>query len=283
MCSIAKVVQHDRNCTMIAGWNLYRMQKFWQQLALLQLLPGADCRCMRPRNPIFPAGSFAQYFTWYAVINIPDPQLDKGSLYLYLLLRNRQLRGQMYFSTQPSGVSQWYPPIQFLWTGNMGSFCLSPTILHKCFLQGASLAFCRRSHCMVDGQDISSNIIPGAAQCHRLYSVWHCFWKGSSVNEQLRVFHPDSSLHMQQQCAVVVGIHCFKFLLANGTSPNSLYLQKLFKNIPTQSWHLPVVYIPQNTPVSLYLSAFTSSQTPKILPPVHWYLWKDHIPRNLQQ
>jgi hypothetical protein len=55
------------------------------------------------------------------------------------------------------------------------------------------------------------------------------FWKGSSVNEQPRVFHPDSFLHMQQQCAVVVGIQCFRFLLANGTSQNSLYLQKLLR------------------------------------------------------
>jgi hypothetical protein len=28
MHNIAKVVQHNRNCTMIVGWNLYRMQKF---------------------------------------------------------------------------------------------------------------------------------------------------------------------------------------------------------------------------------------------------------------
>jgi len=34
---------------------------------------------------------------------------------------------------------------------------------------------------------------------------------------------------MQQQRAVVVGIHYFRFLLANGTSPNSLYLQKLLR------------------------------------------------------
>jgi hypothetical protein len=55
------------------------------------------------------------------------------------------------------------------------------------------------------------------------------FGKAPSVSEQLRVFHLDSSRHMQQQCAVVVGIHCFRFLLANGTSPNSLRLQKLLR------------------------------------------------------
>jgi hypothetical protein len=57
---------------------------------------------------------------------------------------------------------------------------------------------------------------------HFLQYHWHCFWEDSSVKEQPRVFHQDSSLHMQQQCVVVVVIHCFRFILANGTSPNSL-------------------------------------------------------------
>lgn len=141
------------------------------------------------------------------------PILDKGSLYLYLLLWNRQLRAQTYFSTQPSQCPN---------DTHLFSFCGQEMWAHSAFhppsCTSASLAFWRGSHCMVDGQDTSSNIIPEAAQWHRLYSTWHCFWKGSSVNEQLRVFHPDSSLHMEQQCAVVVRIHCFWFLLAKGTS-----------------------------------------------------------------
>lgn len=152
------------------------------------------------------------------------PILDKGSLYLYSLLWNRQLRGEAYFSTQPSGCPS---------DTHLFSFCGQEMWDHSAFhppsCTSASLAFWRGSHCMVHGQDISSNIIPGAAQWHRLYSAWHCFWKGSSVNEQLSVFHVDSSFYMQQQRAVVVGIHYFRFLLANGTSPNSLYLQKLLR------------------------------------------------------
>jgi hypothetical protein len=68
-----------------------------------------------------------------------------------------------------------------------------------------------------------------AISFQEMHIEWHCFSKGSSVNEQPRVFHQDSPRHMQQQCAVVVVIHCFRFILANGTSPNSLYLQKLLR------------------------------------------------------
>jgi len=168
---------------MIVGWNLYRMQKFWEQLALLQLLPRADCRYVHPHNPTVLQEVLHNVFTWYAVITPLDPHLGQGiTVFISTILKQTTKRTNPLFHTTIR-VSQWYPPIQFLWTRNVGSFCLSPTNLHKCFLQGASLAFWRGSHYMVDGQDISSNIMPGAAQCLALFleTLFHQ-WTAESVS-----------------------------------------------------------------------------------------------------
>lgn len=155
------------------------------------------------------------------------PILAKGSLYLYLLLWNRQLSGQTYFSTWQSGCPNDTPPIQFLWTGNVGSVLASmahsafhPTILSqvlplRCFisilkrftLHGGWARHFQQYHSR-------SCTVTQAVQCLALFLERHvCQWAAQSVSSWQFPGHAATKRSS--------GWHSQAFLLANGTSPNS--------------------------------------------------------------